>query len=227
MRRRSTGRFGVRFVAVRAAGVAKHTKSDDRGAHRLAAVMVALQDTRILCGWFLGHPATGPDPGRDLPPHAPLTAVLRELTAAGRYHAPGLFTDLDAVRSAARHAPGAFAPQALWVPGERAREVQREVDGSALGALLARATPGPAHGDSAHLVAAGHDVLGFGSDLLLTFAREPEGQRLCRRLGLPPDPPPFLPDADTADALCAALDDEDLGAPVLWVRCWRTVHAAL
>ena len=173
---------------------------------------------RLCAGFFLGHPATGPQPERE----ASLRTLLAQLQDAGRYDPPGVFAELEAALLAARRVSTGIAPQALWLSVGTVLRVRAEVDGTAVGRMLHRrccAMPAA--------VAAGHDVVGFGGDLRLSFAREDRGLEVCRELGLPPDPPPFLPNAATARRVAADLNSEELGAPVLWVRCWRTVHAAL
>jgi len=174
-------------------------------------------EQRIGAGYYVGHPAVGPALHRD----AALASVLAALRDAGRFSPPNLFHDLDAARTVARRAPGAHAPQGLWLPEPSLGRLRREVASTPLAAILARGVTGP----DDDVVAAGHDVVGFGGDLVLSFVREDAGRDLCRERSLPLDPPPFLPDAATARRLAAALNADELGAPVLWVRCWRTVHA--
>lgn len=176
-------------------------------------------ETLVCAGYTLGHPATVPDPQR----LAALAPVLAALEAAGRWARPALFFDLAAARDAAAQLGGVLAPQGLWVPTTAVARLRREVRGTALDRMLAANHSGPLP----PVVAGGHDVLGFGGDLVLSFVREDAGQDLCHRLALPIDPPPFLPDAATARRLVTALERDELGAPVLWVRCWRTVHAAI
>jgi len=176
-----------------------------------------MREERHAAGYYVGHPAVGPALHRD----AALAPVLTALRAAGRFSPPNLFFDLDAARLVARSAPGTYAPQGLWLPRPTVGRLRREIANTPLAAILARGVTGPED----DVVAAGHDVLGFGGELVLSFVREDAGRALCRERSLPLDPPPFLPDAATARRLAAALNADEFGAPVLWVRCWRTVHA--
>lgn len=171
----------------------------------------------LFAGYFVGHPATGPDLGRC----GPLGAVLRELAARERCHGRRVFTDLAAARQVACDAPGAQAPHGLWLERPVAEQILAEDQDAAVAPLL-RAGPGRA---AEAPVAAGYDVLGIGGALILAWTSEDAGRRFGRSLGLQLEPVPFLPDGDAADELVALLDAEDLGAPVLWTRCWRTVHA--
>src|SRR5262245_42796477 len=219
-RQRSGGRRSRRFEPVRAPGRRRArsvTRARAHGYGPQMTVRTTMREERIGAGYYVGHPAVGPALHRD----APLAPVLAALHAAGRFSPPNLFHDLDAARIVARSAPGAHAPQGLWLPQPGVGRLRREVADTPLAAILARAVTSP----DDDIVAAGHDVVGCGGELGRSFVREDAGRELCRQRSLPLDPPPFLPDAATARRLAAALNADELGAPVLWVRCWRTVHA--
>ncbi len=215
--------LGPRQRARSRTGAGPRTHRDGAGRLQLATsamTSTSNQTEPLVCaGYFLGHPALGPDPRRD-PAMAP---TLTQLATEGRYARPTLFFDLDAALQVARATGGVVAAQGLWLPLSVLGRVRREVAGTPIATMLARDVRGP----DAAAVASGHDVVGFGGELMLSFAREEAGQDLCRDLGLPSDPPPFLPKASVARRLAEVLNDDDLGAPVLWARCWRTVHAAL
>lgn len=181
--------------------------------------MDASTGTLVRAGFYYGHPAANPTALR-----APeLQPLLAELQAAHRFFPPGFFSDLAAACAVAQRCQSKLAPQGLQVPATAVARLRRAIGPSPLASLLGRADGAPLPPP----VAAGHDVLGFGDDLVLSFAREDAGLDLCHRLALPLDPPPFLPDAATARRLVQALDAEELGAPVYWLRCWRSVYSAL
>ena len=172
--------------------------------------------TLLCAGYFVGHPACGPEIERA----ATLADLLSGLRAEGRYLGSGVFADLAGATLAIERLGATVAAQGLWLGPRAAQRVRREDPGSATSEMLARSRS-EAEG---RVVAAGHDVIGLGGDLRLCFTHEDAGRELCRELGLPAEPPPFLPRPTAARRLAAALNDEELGAPVLWIDCWRTIH---
>ena len=173
----------------------------------------------LWCGGFhVGHPAataSGLDEDERLQP------VLAGLRAARRLWSCSTFVDLDGACAAARACRRPLAVHGIWFATRTAAALLRECPDAPVAATLRQRLPGPPPAG----VAAGFDVLGIGGEMCLPWTREDAGIELCRELGLPTEPPPFLPDMKVANRLVRALEDDALGAPVLWVRCWRTVHA--
>src|SRR5262245_13518801 len=117
-------------------------------------VRTTMREERIGAGFYVGHPAVGPALQRE-PALAQMLAALR---AATRFSPPNLFHDLEAARTVARGAPHTHAPQGLWLPRPNVGKLRREVANTPLDAILARGVTGV----DDDVVAAGHDVLGFG-----------------------------------------------------------------
>ena len=173
----------------------------------------------LWCGGFhLGHPAATDSELKD----ERLQPVLAGLRAQRRLGACSTFVDLDGACAAARACRRPHAVHGVWFSTRTAAVLLRECADAPVAATLRLRLPGPPPA----AVAAGFDVLGIGGEMCLPWTREDAGIELCRELSLPSDPPPFLPDPKVANRLVRALEDDALGAPVLWVRCWRTVHAA-
>ena len=178
---------------------------------------MATSSAALLCaGFYLGHPGAGGQPAKD----ARLLPLLTQLRAPARFVPPDAFVDLDGALAAGRLI-GCAEIHGLWFTAATAAVLLRECDDATVAAVLRRGRRGPPPA----AVAAGFDVLGIGGALCLPWTREDAGQALARDLHLPLAPPPFLPDARAAAALARELDADTLCAPVLWVHCWRTVHA--
>lgn len=133
---------------------------------------------------------------------------------------PAWHEDLAAARLAAAGRNPA-AVHSVWLSHKRAAALRTELDDERLRRRLAQPSAEPPPDG----VAAGWDLLGFGDGLCLSWTGEPAGRDLAERLQILARPGTFLPDLRAATELAAELEDDVLCAPVVWLPCWRTVHA--
>jgi hypothetical protein len=185
--------------------------------------METLCDELVCAGFYLGHPAA-----RAAMPAAATAELLAELRRTRRLVPPHAFRDLPAARAVA--ALGAPPPpwiHGLWLPRDAADDLLEEEASAPSCGLppafrLLRQRLGPAAHDAPARI--GYDVLGFAGATCCSWRTERAARAVATRLGIA-STDDLLAERERAEALAQELEDDDLGAPVLW-RVWCvTQHA--
>lgn len=211
--------------AQRLCGLA-HARDAAAAAALAVRMPMPMPDAALCCGgYYLAHPAaasaalaTADDAAR---------RMLHELTPE-LFAPPATFMTLDAaIGFAAAHRPGTAVVHGIWLAESRARAMLRE-EAPARSAGLPAVLRALRRGAAVTLppcLAMGWDVLGFAGDRCWSWHSEAAAMEALRACGKQAMAHDLLPTAAVARQLVRALEDELLGAPVLWRSWQRTVHA--
>jgi len=182
----------------------------------------------FVCGGFhLGHPA---DPWPLPSPRAtgPLAAQLAAAVQQGHLLWPRTFRSRAAALACRELLPPGECPalHGLYLPVDEVARMLDEDGGNQGGDELpvlqllraGTAVTAPA------AATAGWDVLGFATDQCWCWLRYRQARAVAATLRIRESVDGLIGDGSAALAMCDELNGDELGAPVIWRRWWRTIE---